>query len=82
MFYFFGILIGILAVICLQRRLLINVCNMLNLSLALLALGFTIYLAGFQNGVSGESIAFLYGTSYSVGLVNIYYLTGLMIKKL
>jgi DNA-binding CsgD family transcriptional regulator len=80
-FYFFGILIGIFAVIFLQKRFSINIYNMLNISFALLAAGFTVNLASIQNSNVGYISAVCFGSSYAIGFINIYYLAGFMAKK-
>lgn len=80
-YYFFGILIGILAVLLLQKRFSINICNMLNISFALLAVGFSVNLVSFQFKDAGLISAFCFGGSYAIGFVNIYYLAGFMAKK-
>ncbi|MGB7605943.1 MAG: helix-turn-helix transcriptional regulator [Lutisporaceae bacterium] len=80
-YYFFGILIGIVGVILLQKRFLINICNMLNISFALLAIGFVVNIISIQDSTAGLVSAFCFGSSYAIGFVNIYYLAGFMAKK-
>lgn len=80
-YYFLGILIGILIVIFLQKRFSINVCNMLNISFALLAAGFAVNLVSLQYKGAGLISAVCFGSSYAIGFVNIYYLAGFMAKK-
>ena len=79
-YYFIGIIAGA-AVILLQRRFTINICNMLNISFALLAIGFVIDIISYQNGNTASIVAVCFGCSYVIGLINIYYLTGFMTKK-
>lgn len=80
-FYFLGTLIGILIVIFFQKRYSINIYNMLSISFALLATGFTINLVSMQNTSMGHLSALCFGCSYAIGIVNIYYLAGFMAKK-
>jgi DNA-binding CsgD family transcriptional regulator len=80
-YYFFGILLGIAGIILLQKRFLINIFNMLNISFALLAIGFTVNLLQDENRTSGIVSALCFGTSYAIGFINIYYLAGFMTKK-
>ncbi len=80
-YYFFGILIGIAGVILLQKWFLVNICNMLNISFALLAIGFVINIISLQNSTAGLVSAICFGSSYAIGFVNIYYLAGFMAKK-
>lgn len=80
-YYFIGILIGISGVILLQKQFLINICNMLNISFALLAVGFVVNIIGLQNNAVRHISAVCFGSSYAIGFVNIYYLSGFMTKK-
>ena len=80
-FYFFGILIGIFIIIFLQKRFSINICNILNISFAFLAMGFVVDIVSIQNTEAALISALCFGCSYSIGLVNIYYLAGFMAKK-
>lgn len=79
--YFFGIFVGIITVIFFQKRFLINICNMLNISFALLAIGFVVNIISVQIAVAGLVSAVCFGSSYAIGFVNIYYLAGFMAKK-
>ncbi|WP_033117669.1 helix-turn-helix transcriptional regulator [Intestinimonas butyriciproducens] len=79
--YFTGILAGLAVILLLQTRLSMNLCIMLNLSFALLALGFVIDIARMQYPDAGLVSAVCFGAAYSIGIVNIYYLAGFMIKK-
>lgn len=82
LWYFGGIVLGLALVLFLQKRLKLNICLMLNLSAALLAIGFVISTIAkdYPNAVLSASVCF--GTAYSIGMVNIYYLAGFMAKKL
>jgi DNA-binding CsgD family transcriptional regulator len=80
-YYFFGILAGLTAVLVLQNRFSINICNMLNLSFAFLAVGFMTDIVRMQYPNMMLMSAVCFGVSYSIGIVNIYYLTGFMVKK-
>ncbi|NMA67922.1 MAG: helix-turn-helix transcriptional regulator [Desulfitobacterium sp.] len=80
-YYFGGILLGLALILLLQTYFSMNLCIMLNLSFAFLALGFVIDIVRIQypNGALGSALCF--GVAYSIGMVNIYYLAGFMIKK-
>ena len=80
-YYFFGVMIGIAIVLLFQKRFSINICNMLNISFALLALGFVVNIISFQKSAAGLTAAVCFGSSYVIGFVNIYYLAGFMTKK-
>jgi DNA-binding CsgD family transcriptional regulator len=80
-YYFAGIIVGLLVVIILQTRFSVHIYTMLNLSFAFLAIGFVIYLIQFQYQAVGIVSAIFFGIAYSIGMVNLYYLTGVMIKK-
>lgn len=54
---------------------------MLNISFALLAIGFTANIISHENSGAAVVSAVCSGISYAVGIVNIYYLAGLMTKK-
>jgi len=79
--YFGGIVLGLLLVLLLQKHFKQNLCLMLNLSLALLAAGFVLGLVAETYPAAGRICAVCFGTSYGIGLVNIYYLAGFMAKK-
>jgi DNA-binding CsgD family transcriptional regulator len=80
-FYFTGILAGIAVILLLQTRFSMNICIMLNLSFAFLALGFVVDIVRMQYPEVGLVSAFCFGVAYSIGIVNTYYLAGFMIKK-
>lgn len=80
-YYFFGILLGLFLILILQARFSINICNMLNLSFALLAVGFVADIVHMQYPSAGIVTAVCFGLAYSIGIVNTYYLAGFMIKK-
>jgi DNA-binding CsgD family transcriptional regulator len=79
--YFIGILVGIVVILLLQTRFSMNICIMLNLSFAFLALGFVVDLVRMQYPEVGLVSALSFGIAYSIGIVNTYYLAGFMIKK-
>ncbi|NLJ87513.1 MAG: helix-turn-helix transcriptional regulator [Epulopiscium sp.] len=80
-FYFIGILVGIAVILLLQSCFSMNICIMLNISIAFLALGFVIDIVRMQYPDVGLMSSFCFGVAYSIGIVNIYYLGGFMIKK-
>ncbi|NMA65265.1 MAG: helix-turn-helix transcriptional regulator [Clostridiaceae bacterium] len=80
-FYFWGILAGITVVLILQARFSVNICIMLNISFAFLAIGFVVDIIRMQYPGVRIVSAVCFGVAYSIGMVNLYYLTGVMIKK-
>ncbi len=80
-FYFFGILAGLAVILLMQNLFSMNICLMLNLSLAFLVLAFVMDIIHIQYPHVGLVSAVCFGIAYSIGIVNIYYLTGFMIKK-
>lgn len=82
LWYFGGIGLGLALVLILQKGFKLNICLMLNLSMALLAIGFV--LSTIENDYPSAVLltALCFGTAYSIGMVNIYYLAGFMAKKL
>lgn len=80
--YFGGIAFGALLVLLLQKGLKLNICLMLNISMALLSLGFVISMAVKDFPQAALLAAVCFGIAYAVGMVNIYYLAGFMAKKL
>ncbi|MEG0157195.1 MAG: LuxR C-terminal-related transcriptional regulator, partial [Anaerovoracaceae bacterium] len=79
--YFYGIIFGLLLVILLQKKFQLNLCIMLNLSFALLALGFVIRLIILHYPILIYISTLCFGLAYGIGMVNIYYLAGFMAKK-
>lgn len=82
LWYFGGIGLGILLVVFLQKGFKLNICLMLNLSMALLAIGFVISTIAKEYPGAVLAVAVCFGTAYGIGMVNIYYLAGFMAKKL
>lgn len=82
LWYFGGIVAGLLLVLLLQKGLKLNICLMLNLSMALMAMGFVISTVARDYPIAFLFTAICFGIAYSIGMVNIYYLAGLMAKKL
>lgn len=80
-FYFIGILVGLAVILLLQARFSMNICIMLNLSFGFLAVGFITDIIQMQYSNVGFVSAICFGIAYSIGIINIYYLAGLMIKK-
>jgi len=80
-YYFLGVVLGIAIVVLLQKRFLINICNMLNISFALLAMGFVADIVSHEQSSAGLVCVICFGASYAIGFVNIYYLAGFMAKK-
>ncbi len=81
LWYFGGIMVGLCLVLLLQKQLKLNICTMLNLSLALLTIGFVLCAVVERYHTAATIGAVSFGLSYGMGLVNIYYLAGFMAKK-
>lgn len=81
LWYFGGITTGLALVLLLQKRWRLNICTMLNLSLALLTVGFVVGTVAERYHAAALACALCFGLSYGMGLVNIYYLAGFMAKK-
>jgi DNA-binding CsgD family transcriptional regulator len=79
--YFYGILTGVILVLLLQYWLSVNVCNLINFSFALAAIGYVFSILHNETRNTGLVSAYCFGVSYSVAMVNIYYLAGFMAKK-
>ncbi len=79
--YFIGVLVGLAVTLLLQTLFSANLCIMLNLSFAFLTFGFVIDIIRMQYPDAGLVSAVCFGIAYSIGIVNIYYLAGFMIKK-
>lgn len=82
LWYFGGIGAGLLLVLLLQKGLKLNICLMLNLSMALLAMGFVISTIAKDYPAAVLATAVCFGIAYGIGMINIYYLAGFMAKKL
>lgn len=82
LWYFGGIGVGLLMVLLLQKGLKLSICLMLNLSMALLAIGFVIGMVVKDYPIVFLFTAICFGIAYSIGMVNIYYLAGFIAKKL
>ncbi|NLP36658.1 MAG: helix-turn-helix transcriptional regulator [Firmicutes bacterium] len=80
-YYFWGILTGIIVILFLQTSFSMNLCMILNLSFAFLAVGFVLDIIGMQYPDVSLFSALCFGIAYSIGIVNLYYLAGFMIKK-
>lgn len=81
MYYISGVFLGIILTLALQQILRCNICYVLNFSFAVLAMGFTIGALGYH---SVKWILFqvvLFGISYSMGFVSIYYMIGIIAKR-
>ncbi len=79
--YFLGIVIGLALILVMQTRFSVNICIMLNLSFALLTVGFVTDIVRIHYPSAGLVTAVCFGLAYSIGIVNTYYLAGFMIKK-
>ncbi len=62
-YYFIGILVGLAVILLLQSRFSINICTMLNISIAFLALGFVVDIVRMQYPDVGLVSAFCFGVA-------------------
>lgn len=79
--HFYGVLAGVILILLLQNRFSANIFILINFSFALIAIGFVFSILHNQTRSTGLISAFCFGMSYSVAMVNIYYLAGFMAKK-
>lgn len=79
--YFGGILLGLFFVVLLQKKLHLHINLIFNISFAFLVIGFVLILSVADYPILSKLSSFLFGISYSMGIVNIYYLAGFMAKK-
>jgi DNA-binding CsgD family transcriptional regulator len=77
-----GVLLGIIIIILTQKYFYMNTSYVLNLSFAILALGFSTNILSFHSEKFFLLSAFLFGVSYSTGFISIYYITGIIVKRL
>lgn len=80
--YFAGVVFGLMLIMLLQKGLKLNICLMLNISMAFLSMGFVIGMAIKDFPDAAIAVAVCLGAAYGIGMVNIYYLAGFMVKKL
>jgi len=80
-YYFIGIVAGFVFIIVFQRMLRIELYNVINISFACISLGFVASILSLEYHVFGTISLILFGSSYILGMVNIYYLAGFMAKK-
>jgi len=80
-YYFGGVVLGILIIVIFQIILKTELYSLLNLSFAFAALGFVSSALSISNAFYGFVSFILFGISYALGFVNIYYLAGFMAKK-
>lgn len=76
-----GVFLGIIFVILLHQILHCNICYVLNISLAILILGFVTNILAYQWVKFSLLTALLYGVSYATGFISIYYMLGIIVKK-
>lgn len=81
LWYFGGVGFGVILVLLLQKSFKLNICLMLNLTMALMAMGFAVSMVAKDYPKAALFTAVSFGVSYSIGMVNIYYLAGFMTKK-
>jgi len=81
MWHAVGIFIGVVITIFLQHVWRCNICYVLNFSFALLAMGFVIGTLEYQSMNLALFQALLFGVSYAMGFVSIYYIIGIIAKK-
>lgn len=76
-----GVILGIIFTIVLQQVLRCNICYVLNFSFALLTMGFVMGALELQSIKLILLRALLFGISYSMGFVSIYYMLGIIAKR-
>ncbi|HOJ10730.1 MAG TPA: LuxR C-terminal-related transcriptional regulator [Clostridiales bacterium] len=80
-YHVIGVLLGIVITLFLHLILHCNICYILNFSFAILTMGFVINAFG-SNGEEWILLqVLLFGVSYSMGFVSIYYMMGIIAKK-
>ncbi|NMB97193.1 MAG: hypothetical protein GYA02_11385 [Clostridiaceae bacterium] len=80
-YHVIGVLLGIIVTILLHLLLHCNICYILNFSFAILTMGFVIGALGSKSTEWLLLQALLFGVSYSMGYVSIYYMMGIIVKK-
>ncbi|HHV60852.1 MAG TPA: helix-turn-helix transcriptional regulator [Clostridiaceae bacterium] len=81
MYHITGVFLGIVFIVILQRAFKINICYILNFSFATLALGFVVGALEYDNPGFGLFMALVFGISYSMGFISIYYMLGIISKR-
>ena len=82
LWYFAGACTGLALVLGLQQGLRLSLARMLDLAMALLAAGFVCGLTAARVPAGAAAAAACFGAAYGTGMVNVYYLAGLLTKKL
>ena len=81
MYYAAGIFLGIIFTLAMQQIFRCNICYVLNFSFAVLAMGFVIGALDYGSAKWVLFQVLLFGVSYSMGFVSIYYMIGIIVKK-
>jgi DNA-binding CsgD family transcriptional regulator len=81
MYYAAGVFLGIIFTLVLQQVLHCNICYVLNFSFAVLAMGFVIGALDYDSAKWVLFQVLLFGVSYAMGFVSIYYMIGIIVKK-
>ncbi|PWM43261.1 MAG: hypothetical protein DBX47_07030 [Clostridiales bacterium] len=81
LWYFASIVAGLLLVVLLQKKFKLNICIMLNITTAMLALGFVLSIVSEMYSIAAYLCAVCFGIAYGIGMVNIYYFAGFITKK-
>ncbi|MDD3705700.1 MAG: LuxR C-terminal-related transcriptional regulator [Clostridiaceae bacterium] len=81
MYYIAGVFLGIVFILVLQQALRCNICYALNFSFAVLAMGFVIGALEYHSIKWILFQTLLFGISYAMGFVSIYYMIGIIAKR-
>lgn len=81
-YYVIGVFAGVIITIFLQQFLRSNMCYALNFSLVILTLGFVINVVADHTGKLLIFSALIFGVSYAMGFISLYYILGIILKKL
>jgi len=80
-YHVIGVLLGIIVTLCLHLIVHCNICYILNFSFAVLTMGFVITPLSKDGAKWILLQALLFGISYSMGFVSIYYMIGIIAKR-
>jgi len=80
-YYAAGVFAGIIVIVFLQQVIRCNICYVLNFSLAILTLGFVSNVLANRSGEMLLLSALLFGASYAMGFISLFYMMGIITKK-
>lgn len=79
--YFTGMVLGVATIIIFQKYWKFNICIVIGLSFAFLIVGFSNSLIATKYAYGAYMTALFFGGAYSIGIIDMYYIAGLMAKK-